>query len=61
MYVTNWIVKLTERKQAKPQQPAEQLQQTDVISSGKRCPKCNDQGWLYDEEGNKAGTCPCHL
>jgi hypothetical protein len=33
----------------------------DVISSGKStCPKCHDRGWLYDDLGNRAGTCSCH-
>lgn len=24
------------------------------------CPDCSDRGWLYDENGRRAGTCPCH-
>lgn len=24
------------------------------------CPDCGDKGWLYDNEGRKTGTCPCH-
>lgn len=37
------------------------LRIADVISSGKfACPKCHDRGWLYDDLGNRAGTCPCH-
>lgn len=37
------------------------LRIADVISSGKlACQKCHDRGWLYDDMGNRAGTCPCH-
>ncbi len=25
-----------------------------------KCKKCNDRGRLYDKEGNRTGTCPCH-
>lgn len=32
-----------------------------VISSGKVvCPDCGDRGWLYDKDGQRTGTCPCH-
>jgi hypothetical protein len=33
----------------------------DVINSGKStCPDCGDRGWLYDNDGRRIGTCPCH-
>jgi hypothetical protein len=31
-----------------------------VINSGKTCPDCGDRGWLYDDDGRRTGTCPCH-
>jgi hypothetical protein len=31
-----------------------------VINSGKTCPDCGDRGWLYDDDGRRVGTCPCH-
>jgi hypothetical protein len=32
-----------------------------IAGSGKlACPKCHDRGWLYDDLGNRAGTCSCH-
>jgi len=32
------------------------------VSQTKRdvCPDCGDRGWLYDDEGRRRGTCPCH-
>ena len=32
------------------------------VSEAKRtvCPDCGDRGWLYDDEGRRTGTCPCH-
>lgn len=36
--------------------------QPAVSGSGKIvCPDCGDRGWLYDEQANRTGTCPCHL
>ena len=29
-------------------------------SSETTCSKCNDRGCLYDNLGNRTGTCPCH-
>ena len=25
------------------------------------CPDCANRGWLYDENGNRLHTCPCHF
>lgn len=25
------------------------------------CPKCSDRGWLFDDDGQRLGICPCHL
>ena len=32
------------------------------VSQAKRtvCPDCGDYGWLYNEDGSRKGTCPCH-
>lgn len=32
------------------------------ISQEKRtvCHECGDKGWLYNNEGRRTGTCPCH-
>lgn len=37
------------------------LTMPDVINSGKNtCSDCGDRGWLYDKDGRRTGTCPCH-
>jgi hypothetical protein len=43
----------------------EKLEQLDLtaVSQAERtvCPDCRNKGWLYDNNGNRIGTCPCHL
>jgi hypothetical protein len=32
----------------------------DKIRGKATCPDCGDRGWLYDNDGRRTGTCPCH-
>lgn len=39
---------------------ARNLLADDAGSEENVCPDCGNRGWLYDENGRRAGTCPCH-
>ena len=39
----------------------DEIEQLPRIKDKEECPDCNDRGWLYDENGIRTGTCPCHL
>lgn len=31
-----------------------------ILDGKPQCEKCGDKFWLYDEQGQRTGGCPCH-